>query len=90
MLFRSASVTQIIILLTREFTWLVGFAFLITVPLAWWGAQKWLANFPYHTHLDAWIFLGAGGLVLLAAWLTVGFKAVRAALANPVKALRSE
>ncbi|MCB0566337.1 MAG: ABC transporter permease [Phaeodactylibacter sp.] len=85
-----ASVAQIIILLTREFTWLVGFAFLIAAPLAWWGAQKWLANFPYHTHLDAWIFLGAGGLVLLAAWLTVGFKAVRAALANPVKALRSE
>ena len=85
-----ASVAQIIFLLTREFTWLVGVAFLIAVPLAWWGAQKWLANFPYHTHLEAWIFLGAGILVLLAAWLTVGYKAVRAALANPVEALRSE
>ena len=85
-----ASVARIILLLTREFTWLVGAAFLIAAPLAWWGAQKWLANFPYRVHLDAWIFLAAGALVLLAAWLTVGYKAVRAALANPVEALGSE
>jgi putative ABC transport system permease protein len=85
-----ATVTQVTSLLAREFILLVGISLLIATPIAWWSMTKWLQNYTYRTHLNAWIFLATGGTVLALALLTVCIQAIRAALANPVKSLRPE
>jgi putative ABC transport system permease protein len=68
----------------------VAFAFLISIPVAWYAMHKWLENFAYKTDLSWWIFAGAGILVLLIALLTVSWQSWRAATRNPVEALRYE
>jgi putative ABC transport system permease protein len=77
-------------LLSREFVGLVGMSLLIGGPIAWWCMHAWLGNYQYHAGLSWWIFaataLGAIGITLL----TVSWQAIRAALANPVKSLRTE
>lgn len=89
-----ASVTGIVGLLSRDFLTLVGLALVIATPLAWYFMNKWLSSFAYRIDLGWWGFgsiallAGAGALVI--AFLTVGFQSVRAALANPVRSLRSE
>jgi putative ABC transport system permease protein len=85
-----ASVGSIVALLSKDFLKLVGIAFLLAAPLAWYGAGKWLADFATRAEVSWWIFAGAGGLAALIALLTISFQAVKAALANPVKSLRSE
>jgi len=85
-----ASVQSILYLFSKEFTILVGVAFLISVPVAYYFMQQWLQGFYYHTDMGWEIFLLAIVLSLFIAWLTVGYKAVKAALANPVKSLRAE
>jgi putative ABC transport system permease protein len=65
-------------------------AFLISTPISWYFLHQWLQNFVYRTELSWWIFPLAGMLTLAIALLTVGIQTVRAALANPVRALRSE
>ena len=85
-----ASVAQIISLLSIDFLKLIAIAFIISLPPAWYGANKWLANFAYRIELNSWIFI-AGGLVMLSfAFLILGIKTFRAASANPVKSLRTE
>ncbi|MET0634878.1 MAG: ABC transporter permease [Chitinophagaceae bacterium] len=85
-----ASVTQIVILFSKEFTLLVIIAFVLAAPLAWLFMNKWLQNFSYKIEVGAGIF-GIAILVSMAiAWMTVGYKSVQAALANPVKSLRNE
>jgi len=85
-----ATATQLIALLTKNFVQLILLAFIITVPLAWWGAVKWLQNFAYKTTLSWWIF-GLGGTgMLLIAFLVMIVRTYKAATANPVKALKSE
>lgn len=85
-----ASVAQIISLLSKDFLKLIAMAFIISLPLAWYGANKWLANFAYRIELNSWIFI-AGGLIMLSfAFLILGIKTFRAASANPVKSLRTE
>ncbi len=69
---------------------LVGIAALIAFPVAWWAMYKWLETFAYRTEISWWIFLVAGAVALAIALLTVSIQTVRAALANPVKSLRSE
>ncbi|MDO8971107.1 MAG: hypothetical protein Q7U74_10495, partial [Saprospiraceae bacterium] len=59
-------------------------------PLAWWVAQKWLADFAYRIELKWWMFASVGIVAVAIAVLTVSFQSIRAALANPVKSLRSE
>jgi putative ABC transport system permease protein len=85
-----ARVTSIVGLLSRDFTMLVGIAALIAFPAAWWAMYKWLETFAYRTEISWWIFLVAGAVALAIALLTVSIQTVRAALANPVKSLRSE
>jgi len=85
-----ASVASIVALLSRDFLWLVGIAIVIASPLAGWGMDRWLRDFVYRTDVAWWVFAVAGASALGLALLTIGWQAVRAALANPVKALRSE
>ncbi|HXB93296.1 MAG TPA: FtsX-like permease family protein, partial [Puia sp.] len=85
-----ASVSGIVGLLSRDFTMLVGIAALIAFPAAWWAMYKWLETFAYRTEISWWIFLVAGAAALAIALLTVSIQSIRAALANPIKSLRSE
>lgn len=85
-----ASATQIVSILSKDFVKLVGIAFIIAVPIAWWAVAKWLEGFVYRVPVAWWIFPVSGGAMILIAWLTLGIHTIRAANANPVKALRSE
>src|ERR1700722_2678878 len=85
-----ARVSGIVGLLSRDFTMLVGIAALIAFPAAWSAMYKWLETFAYRTEISWWIFLVAGAVALAIALLTVSIQTVRAALANPIKSLRSE
>ena len=85
-----ARVTSIVGLLSRDFTILVGIAALIAFPVSWWAMYKWLETFAYRTEISWWIFLVAGAVALVIALLTVSIQTIRAALANPIKSLRSE
>ncbi len=85
-----ASVSAITVLLTKDFLKLVGIAFLIATPVAWWLMSKWLQNYAYRIDLNIWIFLGAGIIAVLIAMLTIAVKTIKAATSNPVKSLRTE
>jgi ABC-type antimicrobial peptide transport system permease subunit len=85
-----ASVQNIVYLFSREFSLLISIAFLIAAPLAYYFMHHWLAGFYYHTSMGWGIFVLAITGSVLVAWLAVGYKAIRAALANPVKSLRVE
>ncbi|MBS1503375.1 MAG: ABC transporter permease [Bacteroidetes bacterium] len=85
-----ASVSQIVVLLSTEMAWLIVLAFVIISPVAWWAMNKWMQDFADKTTISWWIFALSGGGMLLTALLTSGFQTVKAALANPVKSLRSE
>ena len=85
-----ATVGKIIYLFSKEFTLLIGIAFLIAGPVAYYVMNGWLQNFTFRIRLGVSIFLVAIVLSIVIAWVTVGYRAVRAALANPVKSLRTE
>lgn len=85
-----ASVNSVVTTLSKDFLKLVIIALIIAVPLAWFAATKWLQNYPYRISLDWWLFAAACMLVILVALATVSFQAVKAAIANPVKSLRTE
>jgi len=85
-----ASVSGIVAMLSKDFAKLILIASLIAFPLAWWAMHKWLQSFAYRITISWWIFIVAGITALLIALLTVSFQAIRAAIANPVKSLRTE
>ncbi len=85
-----ASVNQVLFLLSKEFLILVSIAFLISVPLTAWVMHKWLDNFAYRININALLFIAGGILTLLVTLITISFQSIRAAIANPVKSLRSE
>jgi putative ABC transport system permease protein len=85
-----ASVSNLVRLLSVNFVQLILLANLIAIPLAWWAVNKWLQNFAYRITLHWWVFALAALITLLIAWLTVGFRALKAAIANPVNNLRVE
>ena len=85
-----ASVTQVVSLLSKDFIALVAVAFVVAAPVGWWVTHRWLEDYAYHTSLDWWVFALAGGCAILIALLAVSFQAIKAALANPVEALRYE
>ncbi|WP_026449603.1 ABC transporter permease [Aequorivita capsosiphonis] len=85
-----ATVTGITRLLSKDFLKLVLVAFVIAVPVAYWLMHKWLLNFAYRTEINWWVFVFAGLAAILIALLTVSFQAIKAAIANPVKSLRTE
>jgi putative ABC transport system permease protein len=85
-----ASVTQVTQILSKEFLKLVLIASLIAFPAAWWAMNKWLQSFAYRINISWWVFVVAGVSALLIASLTISFQAIKAAIANPVKSLRTE
>lgn len=85
-----ASVAGITGLLAKDFLKLVLLALVIASPVAYYFMQQWLSDFAYRIEMEWWMFAGASVLALAIAFLTVGFQSLRAALANPVKSLRSE
>tara|TARA_R110002167_G_scaffold105006_7_gene270304 strand:+ start:2926 stop:5283 length:2358 start_codon:yes stop_codon:yes gene_type:complete len=85
-----SSVAGIVQLLSKDFMRLVLVALLIAGPLAWWAMQNWLDSFAYRIEISLWVFVVAGFAAICIALLTVSFQAVKAAVANPVKSLRTE
>ncbi len=85
-----ASVSNIVNLLSRDFLQLVILSFLIAAPIAWYFMHKWLLDFAYRIQISWWIFAIAGLIAVLIALLTVSFQAIKSAVTNPVKSLRSE
>jgi ABC-type antimicrobial peptide transport system permease subunit len=85
-----ASVADITTLLSKDFLKLVALSLVIASPVAWWLMDSWLKDFEYRIDVPISAFLIAGGLSLLIALLTVSSQAIKAAIANPVKSLRTE
>jgi putative ABC transport system permease protein len=85
-----ASVSGVLVMLTKDFTKWVLISNVIAWPLAWYAMSKWLQGFAYRVEMSWWVFALAGGLTMLIAFLTVSWQAIRAATANPVEALRYE
>lgn len=85
-----ASVTSVVGLLSRDLLWLVLIALVIASPVAWWLMSRWLEDFAYRVDIQWYIFLVAGVLAAVVAFLTVAGQTVRAAVANPVDSLRNE
>jgi putative ABC transport system permease protein len=85
-----ANLQQLLLLLSKEFLYLVAIAFLVAIPAAWWIMHRWLENFSYRTSISLLVFILVGVGMLLIALATVSMNATKAALTNPVKTLRSE
>ena len=85
-----ASVFQISSLVSKNFVYLVIIAFLIAIPLAWFTTNKWLENFAYKIDISWKIFALAASLTFVIALITVGYQSIQAAMANPVKSLRTD
>jgi putative ABC transport system permease protein len=85
-----APISAILILLSREFTLLIGIAFVIAAPIAWYFLHSWLQQYAYHVNLGPGFFAVTIIGSIMIAWATVGYTAIKAALANPVKSLRNE
>jgi putative ABC transport system permease protein len=85
-----ASVSGIVNLLSRDFVKLVMIAFVIAIPIVWWAMNKWLQEYAYRIHISWWMFGLAGLIALAIAMFTVSFQAIKAAVINPVKSLRTE
>ena len=85
-----ASVGEIVTMISKDFVKLVLIAFVIAFPVAWWMMNKWLQSFAYRINISWWVFALAGLLTIAIALITVSFQAIKAAMANPVKSLRTE
>lgn len=85
-----ASVRSIVALLSKDFLILVLISFLLASPIAWFAMNKWLQFYQYRVNISIWVFVIAGGLSAAIAFITVSFQAIKAAIANPVKSLRTE
>ena len=85
-----ATVANIVSILSKDFVKLVLIAFAIAAPVAWWATHKWLEDFAYRTTMNWWIFVLCGVAMLLIALITLSIQTIKAAMANPVKSLRTE
>ena len=85
-----ASTQKVVYVLAKDFLILVLIAFVVAVPFTWWIMHNWLHEFAYRINIDWWIFLIAGAIAIAIALITVSFQAIKAAVANPVKSLRTE
>jgi ABC-type antimicrobial peptide transport system permease subunit len=84
------SMTGIVALLSKDFIRIVALSCLISFPISWWAMRQWLDSYAYRVQIQWWMFLLPALLALLIALLTVSIQAIKAAMANPIKALRSE
>jgi putative ABC transport system permease protein len=85
-----ASVAGISLLLSKDFLKLVGIAFLISVPIAWYIMAQWLKDFDYSVGIEWWVFVATGLVTMVIAVCTVSFQSIKAALTNPATTLKSE
>ncbi len=85
-----ASVSGIATLLSKDFLKLVAISCIVAFPLSWWMMNSWLLNYQYRIEISWWIFLAAGVTAIFIALITISFQAIKAAIANPVKSLRTE
>jgi len=85
-----ASVSNITVLLSKDFIVLVAIAIVIASPVAYWAMSKWLQDFAYRISISAWMFFAAGAAALTIALVTISFQAIKSAMANPVTSLRTE
>jgi putative ABC transport system permease protein len=85
-----ATVSNIVNMLSRDFLKLVLVSAIFAVPVGWWAMTKWLQDFAFRVEIGWWIFLVAIGVAVLIALCTVSFQAIKAAISNPVKSLRTE
>lgn len=85
-----ATISNIVSMLSKDFVVLVVISSVFAIPLAWWAMNRWLQDFAYRISIGWWVFAAAGIIALLIALITVSSQAVKAALANPVKSLRTE
>jgi putative ABC transport system permease protein len=85
-----ASTQNLLFVLSKDFLILISIAFVIAVPMTWLAMNSWLQGFAYRTGMSWWVFAAAGALAILIALIIVGFQALKASLANPIKSLRSE
>jgi putative ABC transport system permease protein len=85
-----ASIQNVLYILSKDFIMLVLVAFVIAIPVTWLIMHNWLQDFAYRINIKVWVFAVAGALAILIALLTIGFQALKAAMSNPVKSLRTE
>jgi len=85
-----ASIFDIISLLSKEFMVLVTISLAIALPIAWWVMNQWLANYAYRTDIPWWLLVSVAALTIGIALATVSFQAIKAAIANPVNAIKNE
>jgi putative ABC transport system permease protein len=85
-----ASVSNIVSVLSTDFLKLIFISLMISIPVAWIATNNWLQHYPYRVAISWWLFASAGLLVILIALCTISFQSIKAAIANPVEALRSE
>lgn len=85
-----ASVRSIILLLSKDFMWLILIAFALALPVSLWFTQDWLSDFAYKQSIEWWPFLVAGATTICIAWFTTSYQSIIAALANPINSLKSE
>ncbi len=85
-----ANAMQLVQLLSKDFLLLVVISALIAFPVSWWTMNKWLSDFAYRTAIGWWVFVFAGIASVIVAFVTISFQAIKSAIANPVKSLRTE
>jgi len=85
-----ANVRSIVTMISTDFLKLVLIASVLAFPIAWWAMHKWLQDFAYRVSISWWVFAIAAAMAIIIALLTISFQAIKAALANPVKSLRTE
>jgi putative ABC transport system permease protein len=85
-----ASMSNVVLTLSKEFLAWVVLSNIVAIPIAWYFMSKWLQDFAYRIPISWWMFIFAGGLAFIVAFLTVGVQALKAATANPVESLRYE
>lgn len=85
-----STASNIVFLLTKDFTGMVGIAILIGIPVSYFIVDLWLQKFAFHIELKYWFFIASGAVAMLVAWLTVGFQAFKSANSNPAECLRDE
>jgi len=85
-----ATVTNVVVMLSKDFLKLVLIAVLIAFPLAWWAMNHWLQSFAYRINIGVEVFMIAGASIIVITLFTISFQAIKAAIANPVKSLRTE
>ena len=85
-----ASVPHVVALLSKDFLKLVLIALVLAVPVAWYLMNEWLKDFAYRVNIEWWIFIVAGIIAIIIAFLTISTQAIKAAISSPVKSLRTE